>query len=67
MEDDGQGFELGPAMSLASTSGGIGLLGMRERFLALQGQLDIESLSGHGTRLIARLPGVSTPGASTID
>jgi len=51
VEDDGKGFDEQSGMSA-----GIGLLGMRERIELLGGKLDIESRSGQGTRLVARIP-----------
>jgi len=50
VEDDGQGFN--PQI----TPPGIGLQGLRERFLMLRGSLDIESTPGKGTRLDGYLP-----------
>jgi PAS domain S-box-containing protein len=49
--DDGKGFD-----EQCGMSAGIGLLGMRERLEVLGGKLDIESGSGQGTRLVARIP-----------
>lgn len=58
LEDDGQGFDL------SRKSGyGIGLEGLRERFLDLGGNFDIESAIGRGTRLYGSLP-ITKPGAS---
>jgi signal transduction histidine kinase len=54
--DDGRGFD--PA--IASTSGGMGLLGMRERASALGGRLDIES-SAEGTTIAITLPAEALP------
>lgn len=50
--DDGQGMRV----PVQPTS--FGLLGMRERTLALGGSLDIVSSPGKGTRVVLRLPGV---------
>ena len=50
--DDGQGMQV-PAQPTS-----FGLLGMRERTLALGGKLDIVSSPGEGTTVILRLPGV---------
>jgi two-component system sensor histidine kinase UhpB len=55
LEDDGQGFEVGQRSSY-----GIGLDGLRERFLGLGGNFDIESAPGRGTRLYGSLP-ISMP------
>jgi signal transduction histidine kinase len=51
VEDDGGGFS--PAQS---TSGGFGLVGIRERVTSVQGALDIDSKSGAGTRLSVEIP-----------
>lgn len=45
--DNGRGGKIGP---------GNGVNGMRERIESLRGDFRIESTSGHGTRVIARLP-----------
>ncbi|MGZ8715667.1 MAG: GAF domain-containing protein [Gaiellaceae bacterium] len=51
IEDDGQGFD--PA---AVREGGLGLVGMRERVGLLDGRLQIESIEGSGTTLVAEVP-----------
>jgi PAS domain S-box-containing protein len=56
LEDDGQGFEIGHRSNY-----GIGLEGLRERFLDLGGNFDIESAVGRGTRLYGSLP-ITAPG-----
>lgn len=48
--DDGQGMRLPPQPT------SFGLLGMRERALALGGRLDIASTPGEGTSVVLRLP-----------
>lgn len=50
--DDGQGMRVPPQPT------SFGLLGMRERALALGGTLDIVSAPGDGTAVVLRLPGV---------
>ena len=56
LEEDGQGFDI------TKRSGyGIGLDGLRERFLGLGGGFDIESAPGRGTRLYGSLP-ITAPG-----
>jgi signal transduction histidine kinase len=54
IEDDGRGFDLGPAR--AADGRGLGLVGLRERIAGLGGRLQIESRRGAGTRLIVELP-----------
>ncbi len=51
VEDDGSGFD--PA---ASDSGGIGLVGMRERLALVGGTLRIEAAPGAGTTIAAEVP-----------
>jgi signal transduction histidine kinase len=51
IEDDGAGFD-----PTAARDGGIGLLGMRERLVLLDGTLQIESSEGSGTTLVAEVP-----------
>jgi signal transduction histidine kinase len=50
VHDDGRGFD--PATSTT----GVGLLGMRERVRALGGELLLASTPAHGTQLEARIP-----------
>ncbi|MBU0494117.1 MAG: sensor histidine kinase [Chloroflexi bacterium] len=52
IQDDGEGFD--PAV--VGQNGHFGLLGLRERAQAVGGTLEIESVPGHGTRLVAYLP-----------
>ena len=51
VQDDGRGFD-----TTATTSGGFGLTGMRERVHALGGQLGVVSRPGQGTVIDAVLP-----------
>jgi signal transduction histidine kinase len=51
IEDDGLGFD-----SSSTRDGGIGLVGMRERVGLLDGRLEIESLEGSGTTIVAEVP-----------
>ena len=50
LEDDGQGFDPARATS------GMGLQGIRDRFLLLGGTFEIESAPGRGTRLSGSVP-----------
>jgi signal transduction histidine kinase len=50
VEDDGRGF------SLAQASGGLGLVGIRERVASVNGALEVESKGGAGTRLTVEIP-----------
>ncbi len=51
LEDDGQGFDINDGSRY-----GMGLHGIRERFQLLNGNFDVESAPGRGTRLYASLP-----------
>jgi len=51
LEDDGLGFDPDQRSSY-----GIGLQGLRERFMTLGGNFDVESSPGKGTRLYGSLP-----------
>jgi two-component system, NarL family, sensor histidine kinase UhpB len=50
VEDDGQGFENGPAAV------GSGIRGMRERALLVRARLEVESTPGQGTAVRLRVP-----------
>jgi two-component system sensor histidine kinase UhpB len=50
LEDDGLGFDLGKSLP------GLGLRGIRERFLVLKGSVEVESAPGKGTKLFGFLP-----------
>ncbi len=52
VSDDGVGFD--PDVALKGQ--GLGLIGMRERLLAVGGECTISSRSGAGTRIVARVP-----------
>jgi PAS domain S-box-containing protein len=54
VEDDGAGFDS------RQVRAGIGLVGMRERIIAVGGEFLIESNPGLGTKIMARLPLVGT-------
>lgn len=56
VEDAGAGFDAERQMEPARTTGGTGLLGMRERARALGGRLVIESSPGTGTAITVELP-----------
>ncbi len=52
VKDDGAGFD--PGEQRAGMS--LGLAGMRQRVALLGGRIDIESSSGHGTKILAWVP-----------
>ena len=58
IEDDGCGFDVAQVDPFAAKllHGGLGLLGMRERLMFIDGDLQIESSPGAGTTLFARIP-----------
>ena len=53
VEDDGIGFDVAQQWGLRQR---FGVTGMRERALLLGGAFDIESTSGKGTTVVARIP-----------
>ena len=62
VRDDGIGIQLPPDAERSH----FGLMGMRERAIALGGQLSVQSQPGQGTTLRARLPlAASSAGAPT--
>jgi signal transduction histidine kinase len=68
VQDNGRGFDL-YAENLAGQPGSVGLLGLQERFSLLDGRLDIESIPGQGTRVVATAPWrpEPAPGAGTFE
>jgi signal transduction histidine kinase len=58
VEDDGEGFDSGGSRSNGDH---FGLFTMRERMGLLNGSLTIDSVPGHGTRVIASVPERSIP------
>jgi two-component system sensor histidine kinase UhpB len=54
VSDDGDGFDVADMMR--SRERGLGLFGMQERLALVRGQLAIDSASGNGTRVSARVP-----------
>jgi signal transduction histidine kinase len=56
VQDNGRGIDGGNETFWTKHTGGMGLLGMRERLQSLHGKLEIDSKQGIGTRVTARLP-----------
>jgi signal transduction histidine kinase len=57
IEDDGEGFDAHSMLRYTSDGGrGLGLLGMKERALLIDGRLEICSWPGNGTRISLRIP-----------
>lgn len=54
--DNGRGFEPPPDLDSAEDLQGIGLRGMYERLIMINGRLEIYAAPGQGTRLIAHVP-----------
>lgn len=52
ISDNGRGFE----MSRVAHHAGLGLVGMRERVRLVQGNIDVDSALGKGTRIEVRVP-----------
>jgi signal transduction histidine kinase len=55
VRDDGAGFEV-PAPSAWGNKGALGLMGMRQRLLALRGNLSVSSTPGSGTSIEFEVP-----------
>lgn len=62
VEDDGKGFDV--AETIASNSNGLGLFGMQERAAYVGGDVEVTSMPGEGTRVVARVP-IHANGART--
>jgi signal transduction histidine kinase len=62
VKDDGRGFLVEDALSLAIGSGRLGLQGMRERAAFLGGEAQVDSRPGAGTRIQVRIPLTGTTG-----
>jgi signal transduction histidine kinase len=56
IEDNGRGFDAAKTMSSKSSGKGLGLLGMYERAVLIDGTDEIESARGKGTTIYARVP-----------
>lgn len=60
IEDDGVGFDLNDAALQAGRDAwdrkGLGILGMKERALLINGKIEVCSLPGLGTRVMVRIP-----------
>lgn len=56
VRDDGIGFDPHTTWTRAAYGASVGLLSMQERVLIAGGQLQIESVPGHGTEVSARFP-----------
>lgn len=57
VEDDGKGFDIIEGVSDTKRgSRGLGLLGMKERVLLIEGAFDIYSQPGSGTRVVVTVP-----------
>ncbi len=56
IEDDGIGFAPGSISSTKPGSRGLGLLGMKERVLLLDGELEVQSQPGSGTTVSVSVP-----------
>ena len=54
--DDGVGFEVQAALDSAARGSSLGLLGIQERVMFVDGQLKIESQPGRGSKLEAHFP-----------
>ncbi|MDP2952073.1 MAG: sensor histidine kinase, partial [Chloroflexota bacterium] len=67
VEDDGRGFDIASLSRAADKSGGLGLMGMKERIGLLDGTLTIDSEPSRGTRLSIKVPLPEKDGAGAQD
>ena len=63
VSDDGSGFSPALVGSPTAKTSGFGLLSIRERFIALGGALDIDSVPGAGSTVVLSLPLAASPAA----
>ena len=56
VEDDGQGFDTAAVLTAPRKTGGLGIVGMRERVALFGGTFQIESSFGGGTTVFVRIP-----------
>jgi PAS domain S-box-containing protein len=56
VEDDGVGFDVSDISGINVKSGGFGLFGIGERLRYLGGSLEVNSVRGEGTKIIAVVP-----------
>jgi two-component system sensor histidine kinase UhpB len=56
IKDDGRGFDVGTLLKTPDQERGLGLAGMNERAVLLDGSLTIHSSSGHGTTIEVHIP-----------
>jgi signal transduction histidine kinase len=56
IQDDGRGFDPGQAVDYPNSAQGIGLLGMQERAMLLNGNFSINTRPGHGVEIEIRIP-----------
>jgi signal transduction histidine kinase len=56
VEDDGKGFDIEGSSDIKIGSRGLGLLGMKERILLIEGRFEIHSQPGSGTRVVVTVP-----------
>jgi signal transduction histidine kinase len=65
IQDDGVGFDTTDVM--ASASGKMGLIGMRERAQSIGGQIEVKSAPGQGSRVVFNVPMVPRNAALTSE
>ena len=56
VQDDGRGFDVDATLRTPGTTKGLGLHGMQERAILLNGSLTIQSSVGGGTTIVVRIP-----------
>jgi two-component system, NarL family, sensor histidine kinase DegS len=66
IEDNGVGFSVDSLQAKARLYSHFGIIGMRERVELLQGNMDIQSVIGQGTKIIIQVPTNAVPGKEFI-
>ena len=66
ISDDGIGFDIEALRKSPDSERGLGLAGMTERAVLLDGSLDIESCPGHGTTITVHIPRYPTGQLRTL-
>lgn len=56
VEDDGVGFQMPDRLAVFINESKLGIIGMEQRLLSVEGSVQIESKPGAGTRLLATIP-----------
>jgi signal transduction histidine kinase len=67
VSDNGRGFDVNGVLRTYENRGSLGLLNMRERAAAIDGQLTLQSAPGQGTTVTLRIPSTLTTMAEATE